>query len=182
MIMNHLFAALFVASLCLVINVPSAQETQKASSSERIIFYADDQLFNRSVPVPPKVITELLKTEEGKEGLEFASVKQKPVLADLFRAVEVHLGSSSETALVVGGIGAMSGADNDWFWIVQSPKREPKVILFCGGNSLEILKTKSGGFKDVRCSWSSPSETNIRIFRYAAGRYQLQSDKRIENK
>ena len=85
--------------------------------SEPITFIADEESFEPSVPIPPKVLAALVKTDAGKQGLEFASAKGQPVLADLFRVVEVHLSASEDTALVVRGVGSMSGADNDWFWI-----------------------------------------------------------------
>lgn len=76
----------------------------------------------------------------------------------------------------------MSGADNDWFWIVRSPLKQPKVILWCGGNSLELLDSKSGGYRDVRCTWSSASERVTRSYRYVKGRYRLRRERWTENR
>jgi len=151
-----------------------AQQHRDNSSSEPTTFIADEESFEPSVPTPPKVLAALVTTDAGKQGLAFASAKGEPVLADLFRAVEVHLSASEDTALVVRGVGWMSGADNDWFWIVRSPQQQPKVILWCGGNSLELLDSKSGGYMDVRCTWSSASETVTRSYRYVEGRYRLR--------
>jgi hypothetical protein len=157
-----------------------AQQAPKNKISDRSTFTADEDSFEPSAPIPPKALAALARTVAGTQGLAFASVKGKPVLADLFRAVEVNLGAAGDAALVVGGVGRMSGADNDWFWIVRSPQQQPKVILWCGGNSLELLDSKSEGYRDVRCTWSSASETSTSLYRYVAGRYRLQHKKWTE--
>ncbi len=132
--------ALLLASAALIALPASAQDKRTNPNSERTIFHADEESFNPSVPIPPNVLAKLVKTPAGKMGWEFASVRQRPNLADLFRAVEVQLTASGEPAIVAGGLGWMNGADNDWFWIVRSPHDQPKVILFCGGDSLELLE------------------------------------------
>ena len=179
--MKCLCIVLLLASIAPTLSLAFAQENRPRSSSERTIFYADEESFKPSVPIPPKVLAKLVETEAGKEGLEFAIVSQKPNLADLFRAVEVHLNPSEAPALVVRGVGWMSGADNDWFWVVRNPQQQPMVILFCGANSLEILDSKSQGFRDIRCTWSSPSETVRRMYHFTEGRYKLLHERRSEN-
>jgi hypothetical protein len=168
---------LLVVSLNVARGAGFAELQRPAPTHGHLIFRADDDSFEPSVTIPPRVLTALVKTHAGRDGLEFASAKGKPVIADLFRAVEVSLGAPDDPALVVGGVGRMSGADNDWFWIVQAPRRHPRIILWCGANSLEILATASDGHKDVRCTWYSASEKVVSSYRYAAGRYRLKRER-----
>ena len=102
--------ALLLASTATITRGAFAQENRPDPSSAPTTFHADEVSFELSVRMPPKVLAALVKTEAGKEGLEFASVRQKPVLDDLSRAVEVHLDNSRDAALMVSGVGWMSGA------------------------------------------------------------------------
>jgi len=40
-------------------------------------------------------------------------------------------------------------ADNGWFWLVSSARKNPRVVLFAGGNALEIMDSKTKGYRDI---------------------------------
>jgi hypothetical protein len=107
----------------------------------------------------------------------FASDSERAQPAQLFTASETHLGVLGEKDLVVAGHGAMSGADNDWFWVVRSAYKNPKVVLFAGGYSLELMKARAKGYRDIKSVWSSPSETGTKIYQFDGIRYKLWREK-----
>jgi hypothetical protein len=149
----------------------SIAETARAKEAPVIaLFSADERKFPLSVS--SDVLKLLLKTKQAPWGFAFASEKEVDNPAQLFRAVEVRLGLSEEVGLIVLGIPPMSGADNDWFWVVRSPGRNPKVILFVGGNSLELMDTTMNGYRDIRSTWSSPSETDETTYHFDGTTYK----------
>ena len=84
----------------------------------------------------------------------------------------MHL-SANEIGLVVLGIPPMTGADNDWYWVVRSPKKDPKVVLFSGGYFFEVMNTKTNGYKDIRGVWNSPSEEDTTIYHFDGTGYKV---------
>jgi hypothetical protein len=133
------------------------------------------------VAVSPGVLKVLLATEEAKEGLEYSSDSERNRPAELFHAAEVHLARPQEEDLVVIGVcPPMCGADNSWFWLVRSAIMDPQVVLVLGGSLVELLDSRTNGYRDVRCSWSSAAETRDTIYRFDGKQYKVWKDKRNE--
>ena len=148
-------------------------EEARAEATPVISFFSADESLQFPASLSPEILAVLLKTRQAGEGLEFASDRERADPAQLFRATEVHLSSSEGVDLVVLGIPPMSGADNDWFWIVHSsPHSAPRVLLFAGGYSLELLNNRTHGYPDIRSSWSSASETEETTYRFNGKKYK----------
>ncbi len=84
------------------------------------------------------------------------------------------MNSADQVDLVVIGVAPMKGADAGWFWIVRSARKDPQVVLFGGGDSLEVLDNKTHGYKDVRIAWSSSFETEATTYQFDGGAYQVR--------
>ena len=126
-----------------------------------------------AVPVSGDVLKALLKTKEAKSGLESANNSERNYAAQLFCASEIHLTASNETDLVVmGGVGGMSCAESGWFWVVRSAHKNPKVVLYASGNSLEVLESSALGFRDIRILYESASNTAEHFYHFDGKRYK----------
>jgi hypothetical protein len=90
----------------------------------------------------------------------------------LFRAGVAHLERLDQTDFVISGLPPVTGADNQWFWIASSPYKNPKVVLFYGGYSLELLDSRTNGLRDIVGSWSAPSYTVETDFRFNRKKYR----------
>jgi hypothetical protein len=90
-----------------------------------------------------------------------------------FDALEEHLNGSEEADYVVKGNFPLTGADCDWFWVVRSGLKRPAVLLFENASWLELLESRSRGYKDIRDVWRSPNERVTRVYRYDGERYRL---------
>src|SRR5215510_8397748 len=96
-----------------------------------------------------------MQTKEVRDGLDFASDAERKDPAQLFQAANVHLSDSREADLIVAGRGSMRGADNGWYRLVLSPRTHPRVVLFAGCNALELMRTKTNGYRDIHTYWAS---------------------------
>jgi hypothetical protein len=172
---RRLLACLFLISLVVAVQGQSGE-----SAREQTAFSEADPI-QHPVPLPPQVLKLLLQRPEVKGNMVFASDSERAQPAQLFTASATHLGALGGRDFVVTGHGAMTGADNDWFWVVRSAYKNPNVVLFAGGNSLELMKARVNGYRDIKSVWSSPSETGTKIYRFNGVRYKLWQEKWAKN-
>jgi len=161
------FLTLALASIATVVSI-----AQGPKAHEQLVF-REDEPFEHAVSLPPEVLRALLETKEVKESLRTA--KQQPGNpSQLFRAAEIHLGGLDEIDLVIQGISPLtSGGDNSWFWVVLSAHRAPKVPVWCGGNSLEVMAKRTKGYRNIVCSWSSASLSQTSEYHFDGEKYVL---------
>ena len=152
----------------------------KKASQQQTIFFEGDKCFEHSSPLSADVLRVLLETREGKGALENSG--DLDAAARMFRAVEVHLANQEQIDLLVEGVFPLTGADQGWFWVVRSARHNPQVVLFATGNSLELLDIRTNGYRNIRSRWSSPSQTRTRLYRFKNQEYELEDEKRTENR
>jgi hypothetical protein len=158
-----MIACAILASVCVHGQSPRPVTEQKIFSRNARI--------DHPVRVPPDVLKLLLSTREGKEGMSRASDAQKQNPAQLFRAAEVHLRAADEADLVIEGVPPMANGDHDWFWVVRPAGKKPRIALFAGGNSLEILDTQSNSYRDISSIWNYPKETLTTFYKFNGKKY-----------
>ena len=172
-------AALVLSLAVVAAGVLIAQEQNSRPLRERTLFNENFGSFR--VALTPAVLKVLLETTRAQQGLKDAKPSQRKNPARLFRAAESHLYAHDEIDLVVMGIFPMSGADNTWFWVVRSAQKDPRVVLFAGGNSIQMLTRRTNGYRDIRCDWSSAAITTIDIYKFDGTEYRLRSSKATNN-
>jgi hypothetical protein len=178
--MQRTFLALTLVMLATGVSVAKGQESQHAR--EQTVF-RESEPFQHTVSLPAKVLHALLQTKEVKEALlDFAKKDDEQINpSKLFQAAEVHLRGPEEADLVVKGFPPVSGVDNSWFWIVLSPQSTPKIILWTGGDTLEVMATRTNGYRNIEYSWSSASGYT-REWKYHYGGEQYLLWKETESK
>lgn len=127
------------------------------------------------VSLSPEVLRVLLAMHPAKETFEVINDSEKHDPSKLFQATEVHLSNSDEVDLVVIGLGPMRGAESLWFWVVRSARKNPEVILFSGGDSLEVTDKKTHGYKDIGVVWMSSSETETTVYQFDGMFYRMRT-------
>jgi hypothetical protein len=75
---------------------------------------------------------------------------------------------------VIEGISPMANGDHDWFWIVRPAGKRPRVVLFAGGNSLEVQDSKSNSYRDISSVWVYPKETLVSIYKFNGKKYTFR--------
>lgn len=161
--------------LAVSLSVPACAQAPQPGAA--IIIRSDSKMFDSAPPVSDAVVKVLLATPSAKFALNYLSADERENAAKLFRAAEIHVRDPDEDDMIVSGRGWMNGADNDWFWIVRTPHTHPEVIFFDGGSTVELLNTRTNGYKDIRVFWSSAAESVEREFRFIRGKYRRTSQK-----
>jgi hypothetical protein len=151
-----------------------AQPPIQSEGRERTTFCADDESFNHASLPTDDVLDALLRTSQAKVLSGELEKLDREERRKLFRSVPVHLTGSDQSDYLVLGKPPMSGADNDWFWIVRRGLSRTEVVLEAGGNCLELLKKRSDGYKDIRAMWGAASGLKITwIYNYDGAQYRL---------
>ena len=141
----------------------------------------EQKVFSDSVQHPvslgPDVLRALLASHPAKETFDILDDSEKRDPSQFFQAAEVHLNTATadEVDLIVMGQGRMKGAEGRWFWVVRSARKNPDVVLFSGGDSLEVTDGKTHGYKDIRVVWMSSLETETTIYQFDGNVYQTRS-------
>lgn len=140
---------------------------------------SEQKMFSDSIQHPvslsPEVLKALLASHPAKETFDILNDSERHDPSQLFQAGEVHLSSPAEVDLVVIGLRQMRSVENRWFWIVRSAHNNPEVILFSGGDSLEVTDRKTHGYKDIRVVWMSPLETETTVYQFDGRRYEMRN-------
>jgi hypothetical protein len=148
---------------------------------EQTVFDENNSI-QRPVPLSPSALKALLQRKEIRDNLRGLADSDRNNLAQFFSAAEVHLSEADQIDLVVMGKPPMSGADNTWFWVIRSARKDPLAVLFAGGYSLELLASRTNRYCDIRATWSSPQETSTRIYKFDGTRYKLWKENWQKNR
>lgn len=160
--------------------ITRAQDQRLKRAGAQTSFCADLPL-DHPVTVPKNVLNLLLASREVQENLASFSEAERVNPRQLFRAARVHLSRPDQADLIVIGNAPMSGADNDWFWVVRSAYVSPKIVLFEGANCLDISLSSTRGVRNIRSLWSSASRTREVLYRFNGEVYKQSKVKWSEN-
>jgi hypothetical protein len=170
---------LFVVLALAAVSVGVGAVGQKNEAIREQSSFSVEEPIKHPVTLSSEVVEALLGTAEART-VDLSGVSSAE-RANLFEAVEVHLGGSEEVDLVVAGVPPLRGADNDWFWVVRSAHKNPRIILFVGGYTLDVLGTKTNGLRDIRSTWSTPSETYVTTYHFDGRRYKTWKTESTSN-
>jgi len=171
--------ALAAMLLCLGAAASATAQQPAGSAIHRpTIFAPDDENrgFDDATPPLDLVLDALLNTAEAKHDGETGEALAKldrESQRKLFQVVRVDLGNAKEEDYIALGGGPMTGADNNWFWIIGISEGKARVLLFTNGLSVNILRHKTNGYYDVKESWGGNSGWGSRFYQYTSSTYKL---------
>jgi hypothetical protein len=151
----------------------TAQSTGTKPAAKSMIFGGAESLKN-SVPLPRNVLDLLIEPFKDDEHYrDFIVGKSDNDLNQLFFADVVYLSGPKEVDYIVAGNLPFAGADNEWFWVVRTGGLHPKVVLNEGASLLEILKSRTNGYRDIQSVWVMSGTKRTRVFHYDGVSYKL---------
>jgi hypothetical protein len=125
----------------------------------------------RPVPLPDEVLKLLRSDDRVIKCLEPERVTEAP--ATWFVAAEVHLHDKDQSDFVVMPVnGCLLGTNVDPFWIFGKTAHGYDLLLKTVQYAIEIMKSKTKGYSDIRGNSSSPVEVYTVQFKFDGEKYQ----------
>jgi hypothetical protein len=150
-----------------------AQPSGTNPVSEHTIF-GDAESFKNSVPLPRNVLDVLIAPmKDDKYYRDFVVGKSDKDLNKLFTGVVMNLSGANEVDYIIEGNLPFAGADNAWFWVVRTGGLKPIVVLNEGASFLELLNSRTNGYRDIRSVWVMSGTKRIRVYHYDGSSYTL---------
>ncbi len=167
--------ALLLGILCASL-AASAQPYKRTHPAEITFFAPDDENrgFDAAEPPSDAVLDALLKTPEAKDARVQLAALDREKLRSLFQVVPINLGSRNETDYIELGSLPLSGADCFWFWLIRPVGSCAQVILFANALTLQLLPTRSHGYRDICSTWGSAAGYTITgVLHFTGAKYIL---------
>jgi hypothetical protein len=180
--------SIFVAATLLYFGGPTSicpQQPPKARISKPLaVFYPDDENAGLKDAAPPTdiVLNALLKTAEARLTGTRLTELDRESQRKVFRVAQVDLGDAEEKDFIAVGSKPMTGADNEWFWIVRVRQGRASVLLFTGALSVSILPHKTNGRHDISSFWTMGANELFRRYGYNGTVYKLTGQRYHEIK
>jgi len=161
-----------------------AQSAAKTSSGFPRYFSPDDEDrgFAHAGPPSDAVLNALLEAEEVKASTSDLERLSREELRMRFRAVRISLSSEQRQYYLAQGLGKLTGADCDWFWIIRVKRGRAQLLLFVNGLSVTVLQHMTNGYSDIRGEWATAGHTGMGIFRYDGHVYRRALQRTTERK
>ncbi len=127
------------------------------------------------LPLQPDVLKVVLNTDVAHEDIR--NGVQAKDFSKLFEASRIWLGHNRQAGLLVCGKGEMTGADNNWYWVVATPYTHPRVVLYEGSDGLTFLKSVHHGYRDIESGWAVAAQSHDKIFHFDGDKYILARER-----
>jgi hypothetical protein len=166
----------FILLLSIVaVSLPVALGQNPSETANPQTLFQLEEKFAHPAPLPASVL-ETLQTDTSNQQL-FESCptrgSQHAIPSSWFVAAEVDLKHGESRGLVVRAEnGCLWGANIGPFWVFRHTDLGYEVVLDASALGLELLDTRTNGFRDLRLSSASGGEVHSTVFKFSGGKYR----------
>jgi hypothetical protein len=133
--------------------------------------YIDHPPVERPVPLPEEIVKLLRADDRVSKCVKSTNVNEAPTF--WFSASEIHLHDKDQVDYVVlPADGCLFGANTDPYWVFGKTVRGYDLILRADELGIEILKSKTNGYSDIRGISSTAVEVYTVKFKFDGQKYQ----------
>jgi hypothetical protein len=154
---------------------PSSPADKPPDRTEQMSFSVEEG-FEKPVSLPNEVLQLLKKdtiTLEASVGCTERGGGPDVLQASWFKASEIHLGTPGEIdLLVMAANGCLNGANVGPFWVARKTSQGYRLVLSTGGHSLEVMGTRSEGFRDIQTYTASAITVSTVVYRFNGEKYE----------
>jgi hypothetical protein len=156
---------------------PEFHEAQKktgaAVSHEQAQFGAEDKI-ERPVPLPKDVL-EILRRDERVSARLAEEDPPNDAFGAWFVASEIALNDDDLPDLLVQGVEPhILGANLVPWWVFHKTPKGHALALTVNTLGLEVLKTKTNGYRDIRTNKATAKEVLTNTYRFDGSTYRVQ--------
>jgi hypothetical protein len=134
-----------------------------ATSLAQTHFYLDEP-FKRPAKIPDGLVPSL--RDEVKSTCHGDALFQVADVRTLFSASTITLDNHQRAFILKSGHHCLTGGDNDWFWIFLRTQKGYRKILTGGTISLDVLRTKTRGLRDIETNGATARTNYGRIYKF----------------
>jgi hypothetical protein len=154
-------------------NSSPPQQPQKSRSREQTAFSAEEGI-NHPVSVPDDVLP-ILRTFERIQGCLTKGKVPDQIPPSWFLASEIHLKDGGSPDLVVMPANrCLFGANIVPFWVFRNTIKGHQLVLSESDFILELLKTRTNGYRDIRMVGLTATEELITIYKFEGRKYAMR--------
>ena len=145
--------------------------------AEQTSFGAEQEM-RQPVSIPRDVL-EMLRHDERNQRALGAGESESDILASWFVASEVNLNGDALPDLIVQSTNPrLFGANLVPFWVFHKSIRGNELALRVDALRLEVLKTKSKGYRKIQTSKATANEVTISDYEFNGEKYEKRSSSR----
>jgi hypothetical protein len=149
----------------IVVSISPIASGQKLSVRDNI----NSESFS-GAPVSPKGVADAVIRFQFKQSL--SKLDDVGQFEQNLQALPIEFGLPHERDYIVLGRGpGLTGADNDWFWLVRMLPSGPRVVLWLHCLNFAFDKGRTHGLLNLSNEWNSPTEEFDETFQSNGARY-----------
>lgn len=168
-------------SLCILLilllwNLLTAQKSKSAMPSEQMSFGYEIKV-KRPVKLPRQILKLLKNDVDVREVCSAQSVTQDHIESDSFVTSHINLNVEGSASLIVtsadNGSCYLGGANTGPFWIFYLTRTGYRLGLKERTHDLDVLRTKTRGFNDIRSMRPLGPHVVVTIFKFDGNQYKV---------
>jgi len=157
------------ALLGLVVIFAGTQSSINSIEKEQSLFGIESPI-DRPVPVPPEILRLLDSDVRVVKCLGIKGIRQAP--GTWYTTSEIHLNDRKQADFVVLPKEAcLFGANIGPIWVFGRTEKSFEILLKTDALGIEILKSKTNGFRDIKGVQATAIKTVEATFKYDGHRY-----------
>jgi hypothetical protein len=134
-----------------------------------------EERFTHPSTLPSSVLATLQADTSNQQLFESCPTRgiQHEIPSSWFLAAEVDLKHGDPSGLVVrADNGCLWGANIGPFWVFRRADIGYELFLDASALGLELLETRTNGYRDIRLNSASGGEVHSTVFKFIEGRYR----------
>jgi hypothetical protein len=156
--------------IALAVAEVSAQADRRKEQSQ----FGAEVAIRKPTEIPTDVLSILRQDKRNQTCLKEGE-SQGNITSSWFLGSRVHLKADSDPDLIVSAKNScLFGANLVPFWIFRQTPHGYDLILSVSGLGLDLLKTRTMGYRDVRASAATATSTQTVLFKFDGKEYRKQ--------
>jgi hypothetical protein len=141
------------------------------STAAQTHFYLDEP-FKHPAKIPDGLVP--LLRDEIKKVCRGETVSQGADVKSWFSASRISVSGHRSAFILTSGKPCLTGADHDWFWVYLKTTRGYRLALFGGAISVDSLKTRTHGLRDIETNAATANTNYTEIYKFNGLAYKIR--------
>src|SRR5262245_11930392 len=142
-----------------------------ASAAAQTHFYLDEPFKH-----PARILDSLvpLLRNEIRRSCRGEMINQRTDIESWFSASRISVSGQRPAFILTSKKGCLTGADHDWVWVYLKTARGYRLVLFGGAISVDVLKTRTHGLRDIETNAATTSTNFTEIYKFNGSIYMMR--------